>query len=331
MELATSQKERLIGIVRACRNRKIMVLGDIILDQFIWGDVERISPEAPVPVVVVRREEFRIGGAGNVAANIKALGGEPLMVGVINTDTSGERIQHEMERLKLSSTGLLIDVGRPTVVKTRIIAAHQQVCRVDRESPAPMSMELFRKAHRFLQTVLPRTEAILVSDYGKGLVNQRLLSNVLPMAQKAGTIVAIDPKFQNFSIYRPATILTPNLKESEFASGVRITDDKTLRQAADIILKKTRAENLLITRGEGGMTLFRPTGYSRHIPTAAREVYDVTGAGDTVIGTLTLAMSTGANPEESAILANIAAGLVVAKLGTATVTPDEMVQAIRQY
>ena len=328
MELSSAIKEKLVGFVRQFREQQVLVLGDIILDQFIWGDVDRISPEAPVPVVVVRREEYRLGGAGNVAVNIRALGGRPILVGVINNDPAGEKIQHEMERLSLPNTGLMLDLGRPTIVKTRIIASHQQVCRVDRESLQPMSMDLFKKAHQFIQKYLARTQALLVSDYGKGFINQRLLSNILPMAQRAGKIVSVDPKSRNFAMYRPATILTPNKKEAEVASGIPIQDEPSLKRAAEAILEATKVENLLITRGEEGMSLFRPTGYSRHIPAFAREVFDVTGAGDTVIATLTLAMCAGANPEEAAILANSAAGIVVGKLGTASATPDELIQAI---
>ena len=249
-------------------------------------------------------------------------------MGVINNDPAGEKIQHEMERLTLPNTGLMLDLGRPTIVKSRIIASHQQVCRVDRESLQPMSMELFKKAHQFIQKYLARTQALLVSDYGKGFINQRLLSNILPMAQRAGKIVSVDPKNRDFAMYRPATILTPNKKEAEAAAGIPIHDEASLKKAAEAILEGTKVENLLITRGEEGMSLFRPTGYSRHIPAFAREVFDVTGAGDTVIATLTLAMCAGANPEEAAILANSAAGIVVGKLGTASVTPDELIQAI---
>jgi len=330
MEVAKTLKERLINVVKAFKDQKVLVLGDLILDQFIWGSVDRISPEAPVPVVLVKKEEFRLGGAGNVASNIRSLGAHPLMVGVINTDSAGDRIQHELERAGILTAGLLIDLGRPTIVKTRIIAQHQQVCRVDREAQTAMSLELLKKSTTFILAQLPKYDAILVSDYGKGFITQRLLCNVLPQAQRAGKIIAVDPKFNDYCIYRPATILTPNKKETEHASGVQIRDEKSLRLAATAVLKKTKAENLLVTRGEEGMTLFRPTGYSRHIPTFAREVYDVTGAGDTVVATLALALCARANPEEAAIIANSAAGLVVGKLGTASVSPAELIQAIQQ-
>ncbi len=261
-----------------------MVLGDIILDQFIWGDVERISPEAPVPVVV-RREEFRIGGAGSVAANIKALGGDPLMVGVINTDASGEKIQHEMERLKLTSAGLLIDLGRPTVVKTRIIAAHQQVCRVDRESPSPMSMELFRKAHRFLRACRATRRSGVGLRQGAGEPAAARPTRA-PHGPAGGQDRGHRPQVPELRHLPPATILTPNLRRasSPRASGSPTT--RRSRQAADAILKKTRAENLLVCprRGHDPVPAHR---LLPAIPTAAREVFDVTGAGDTVIGTLT--------------------------------------------
>lgn len=331
MEFVTQQKDRLVSLVKAFRNGRVLVLGDLILDQFIWGDVERISPEAPVPVVLVRREETRLGGAGNVAGNIKALGGHPLVVGVISNDSAGEKLQQAMEHMELPIAGLLVDLSRPTTVKTRIIAAHQQVCRVDHESNQVMSPELLRKAVHYIQKHLAEVDGVLVSDYGKGFINQRLLGAILPLAQKQGKVVAIDPKFQDYSIYQSATVMTPNKKECEFASGITIRDDLTLKQAAEIILQKTHAENLLITRGEAGMSLFRPTGYSRHIPTFAQEVFDVTGAGDTVIASLCLGLCAGGNPEEAAVIANYAAGIVVGKLGTATVKPEELIQAIRHH
>lgn len=331
MELALQQRERLTNLIKSFRRHRVLVLGDLILDHFVRGTVERISPEAPVPVVVVRQEEWRLGGAANVASNIRSLGGEPLLVGVVSNDEAGERVQHEMENQEMNCSGLLVDLGRPTTVKTRVIAGHQQVCRLDRESATAMSNELYSKALAFIQRQIASTDALLVSDYGKGFINQKLLSAVLPLAQKAEKLIAIDPKNLDYACYRPATVLTPNKKEAEQASGIRISNEQTLHQAAEVILKKTRSENLLITRGEEGMTLFRPTGYTRHIPTFAKEVYDVTGAGDTVIATLALGLAAGGNPEESALLANQAAGLVVGKLGTATVSPEELTAAIRHH
>jgi D-beta-D-heptose 7-phosphate kinase/D-beta-D-heptose 1-phosphate adenosyltransferase len=331
MELTEKIKDKLCGLVKDFQSQNVLVLGDLILDRFVWGGVNRISPEAPVPVVVVNREEIRLGGAGNVAANIRELGGTPLLVGVISNDEAGEKLEQEMERLGLRTSGLLLDLGRPTTMKTRIIAGHQQVCRVDREARVTMSDELFEKACKFLEDSLPQMDSLLVSDYGKGFVTRKLLGEVLPQAKKMGKIVAVDPKFQDYRIYSPCTIMTPNQKESEFASHLRIRGEQTLKQAAERILKKTQADNLLITRGEEGMTLFRPTGYSRHIPTSAREVFDVTGAGDTVIACMSLAMGAGANPEEAAILANFAAGIVVGKLGTASVSPAELIQAVRRH
>jgi D-beta-D-heptose 7-phosphate kinase/D-beta-D-heptose 1-phosphate adenosyltransferase len=193
-----------------------------------------------------------------------------------------------------------------------------------------MSGELLDKALDIFGRQLKVMNALLISDYGKGFIGRRLLREVLPLARKEGKIVAVDPKFQDYSNYNPCTILTPNTKESEYAAKIRIRNEKSLNEAAGRILEKTKAENLLITRGEEGMTLFRPTGYHRHIPTSAQEVYDVTGAGDTVIATMTLAMCSGGNPEEASILANFAAGIVVGKLGTASVSPDELIHTIRK-
>lgn len=310
--------------IRSFRGKRVLVIGDIILDHFIRGAVDRISPEAPVPVVAMRSEEYHLGGAGNVAANIRALGGVPVLLGVIGNDPSGERVVQEMERLKLSSGGVLIDLGKPTITKTRIIAGHQQVCRVDREVTQPMSVELFKKVVLFVQNHLEEVEAVLVSDYGKGLINEKLLAAVLPTAQRAGRLVAVDPKSRDFSMYTPATLLTPNKKEAAAAAGIEVRDDRTLRQAAEAVLKTTHAENLVITLGEEGLALFRASGFHRRFPTVAREVFDVTGAGDTVIAVMTLAMAAGVNVEDAAVLANHAAGIVVGKLGTAVVQPEEL-------
>ncbi len=315
-------------LVRSFRGKRVMILGDIILDQYIRGSVERISPEAPVPVVAMRTENFHLGGAGNVAANIHALGGTPILVGVVGNDASGERVLQEMERMKLPTGGVLIDMGRPTVTKTRIIAGHQQVCRVDRETVLPMTVELFKKVVLFLRNHLAEVDALLVSDYGKGIVEKKLLSAILPVAQQAGRVVTIDPKFQDFSNYRPATLLTPNRKEASAGAGVEIRDDRTLKQAGEALLQKTGAENILITLGEEGMALFQAGGSFRKIPTLSREVYDVTGAGDTVAAVMTLALCAGIDAEPAALMANHAAGVAVSRLGTATVSDEDLAMSM---
>lgn len=321
--------EKLTAIVRQFKDKTVVVVGDLILDQFVRGSVERLSPEAPVPVILVGKDENRLGGAGNVAANVRALGGRPVPIGVVGHDASGEKIQSEMERLGISTGGLLMDMGLPTTTKTRIIAGHQQVCRVDRERPFTMSEEMYNKAAIFFRSQLKVADAVVVSDYGKGFISARLLSAILSAAEKAGKIVAVDPKNLDYSAYGPSTVLTPNKREAEHASGVAIRDEKSLRQAAEVILKKAGARHLLVTRGEEGMSLFSENGFHRHIPTFAREVYDVTGAGDTAIAALTLSLCAGADPESAAVLANYAAGVVVGKLGTACVFPGELVHAMK--
>jgi rfaE bifunctional protein kinase chain/domain len=331
MELArfNCDPDTLSSAVRKFRGKRILVIGDLMLDRFVWGSVNRISPEAPVPVVEIGKETTCLGGAANVAANIRSLGGIPVPVGVIGDDFEGRRLRHEFRIVGSPVSGLLVDRGRATSVKTRIIAHHQQVCRTDREDRSPLSaMMLRRLAARFRKT-LPSCAAVVVSDYAKGLISPSLLRDVLPAARAAGKIVCVDPKLKDLGLYRPATVITPNTLEAERASGVTISSRRDLLRAGRKILRSLRVEYLLITRGEEGMALFQGGSSVTHIPTVAREVFDVTGAGDTVISTLALGLVAGLPILQAAVLANIAAGIVVGKLGTATITPDELLERIR--
>ncbi len=322
--------EDLIRSIRNFRGKRILVLGDLMLDRFIWGSVSRISPEAPVPVVEIRKESTCLGGAANVAANIRSLGGTPIPLGILGDDFEGNRLREEFRRLGSPLGGLIVEKGRPTSIKTRIIAHHQQVCRTDREdrSPIPASLQS-RVADRF-KTALPSVDAVIVSDYAKGLITASLLKQILPLAKAARKIVCIDPKLNDFSVYRPATIITPNATEAEHASGIPISGTRDLVRAGKKILRQSGIEHLLITRGEEGMSLFESQSSVTHIPTVAQEVFDVTGAGDTVISTLALSLVSGLSMLAAAVLSNIAAGIVVGKLGTASVAPDELMAAIRK-
>jgi rfaE bifunctional protein kinase chain/domain len=323
--------ETLSGAVRRFRNQRILVIGDVMLDRFVWGSVSRISPEAPVPVVEIKEETTCLGGAANVAANIRALGAIPVPVGVIGDDFEGRRLRHEFRMLGAPVAGLVVDRARATSVKTRIVAHHQQVCRTDREDRTPIPPALHRRIVSRFRTMLRSCAAVVVSDYAKGLISPALLKEILPLARASGKIVCVDPKLKDLGFYRPATVITPNTLEAERASGMTISTRQDLLRAGRKILRSLRVDCLLITRGEEGMALFQGGSRVTHIPTVAREVFDVTGAGDTVISTLTLGLAAGLPILQAAVLANVAAGIVVGKLGTAIVTPDELVARLQSY
>jgi rfaE bifunctional protein kinase chain/domain len=314
-------------LLAAMAGREVLVLGDVMLDEFIWGRVVRISPDAPVPVVEVTRESFHLGGAGNVACNVRALGGRAVLAGVVGGDGAGERVRLALNEAQVETTLLASDRGRPTTLKTRIIAHHQQVVRADREQsddiPAGLEAELAASVRRSLGSC----QALVVSDYRKGVVTAGLMRAVLPAARRRGIPVLIDPKVGHLALYRGATVVTPNQLEAEQATGIRIRDEDDLAAAGTRILKLLGCEAVLVTRGEQGMSLFERDRRPAHVKTAAREVFDVTGAGDTVIATLALALGAGARLAEAALLANYAAGVVVGKLGTATASPEEVLAA----
>jgi D-beta-D-heptose 7-phosphate kinase/D-beta-D-heptose 1-phosphate adenosyltransferase len=325
-------RPRVEQILRSFSKTPILILGDIMLDEFIWGKVARISPEAPVPVVEVVDETYRLGGSANVAATIRALDGIPIPIGVVGTDAASQRIDELLHESGIDTHGIL-RADRPTTLKTRIIAHNQQVVRTDRENRSPLSSQLnIALADLFLE-YLPRAAAIVVSDYDKGVVNQQLLSSVLPKARSAKIPVFLDPKVHHADYYRPITLITPNQREAELLTGIRIDTDAALETAGRKLVERFECEFALITRGEHGMSLFGAATVNRphHLPTFAREVFDVTGAGDTVIGTLALAHAGGATIEESAVLANHAAGIVVGKIGTATVSQAELLSDFERH
>jgi D-beta-D-heptose 7-phosphate kinase/D-beta-D-heptose 1-phosphate adenosyltransferase len=324
--MQTLTRERATLLAEAFEGRRIIVLGDLMLDEFIWGRVRRISPEAPVPIVEVERQSRAIGGAGNVVSNLVALGAAAFPLGAVGDDGDAVRLRSEFETLGVDQHGIITDSSRPTTMKTRIIAHNQQVVRADRESrkpiPAPIEDLLISRFNDLLRSA----DGLIVSDYNKGLLTERLLSQVLHSSRDAGLTACLDPKTRNFSAYQPITILTPNNQEAGEAAGVEIVDDATLVEAGRKLLASLECKAVLITRGEEGMSLFAADGEVTHIPTVAREVYDVTGAGDTVIAALTLALASGASYVEAATIANHAAGVVVGKLGTATVTRSELLE-----
>ncbi|UCE67907.1 MAG: D-glycero-beta-D-manno-heptose-7-phosphate kinase [Candidatus Zixiibacteriota bacterium] len=299
-----------------------------MLDRYLWGSVERISPEAPVPVVHIEKETSNLGGAANVAANVSALGAHPFLIGAIGDDQYAVELKKNLRGKRLSTSGLVIDSRRPTTVKTRIVAHSQQVVRVDRENPAEIDSGLVESLISKTGKHLTQIDGIIISDYGKGMITQELLASIIPMAASAGKFIAVDPKEVHFMNYKDVSVITPNHHEAGFVSGRKITSEKILVDVGWNLLRMLNLESLLITRGEKGMALFESNGDLTHIPTEAKTVYDVTGAGDTVIATLAVAKTAGASMKEAAYIANIAASLAVARFGTARITKDELLEAL---
>jgi D-beta-D-heptose 7-phosphate kinase/D-beta-D-heptose 1-phosphate adenosyltransferase len=301
------------------------VVGDVMVDQYFWGTVKRISPEAPVPVVDVTRETRRLGGAANVAHNIRALGGEPFLCGVAGVDAGGEWLLDELQRLGIDKSGIVVSEKTPTTVKSRVVAHSQQIVRFDRErrqEPPPESLQALQQA---LKDRWGQAEGAVISDYAKGVVGKGLMETIRKLNRGKKKIpLAADPKSSDFSRYRGAAVITPNLHEALEAAGLRGTAGGNLEKAGTALLAATRSAAILITRGEDGMSLFGRGKRVRHIPTVAQEVYDVTGAGDTVVGTLALALAAGGTMSDAAVLANMAAGVVVGEFGTVPATRKQL-------
>jgi len=319
--------ERARDLVRAMRRVRVLVVGDVMLDEFVWGKVSRISPEAPVPVVQVTGQSFHVGGAGNVARNIRSLGGRAVLAGVIGRDGAAGRIMEDLSAAGVT-TSLTRDQARPTTLKTRIIAHHQQIVRADREDADPLVGGLEADVLEHVARWSASSDAIVVSDYQKGVVTPRLMRTVESLARRRGIPVLVDPKVPHLRLYRGASVITPNQLEAEQATARRIRTAADLARAGRRLLSRLACRAVLLTRGEHGMSLFEKGQRLFHVPTAAREVFDVTGAGDTVIAAFTLALCAGAAMKEAAVLANHAAGIAVGKLGTAVVEPDELLAAV---
>lgn len=325
-------KQKLIKIIEKFKDKKILVIGDIMLDKYIWGNVERISPEAPVPVVEVLKETQNLGGCGNVSHNITSVGGNSYIVTLVGSDIYAEELKLMLKQRNVNIDGIFIDNIRPTTVKTRIIAHNQQVVRVDKESRVQITPQIFEKIKLYIEDIKNKIDAILISDYGKGVITKSLLSYLINLSKKLDIPITVDPKIEHFMEYKKVTTLTPNLNEATL--GMRLTKkpqtEKEVYELGKKILKKLNPQALVITRGPDGMTLFEKEKIY-HIPTRAKEVYDVTGAGDTVIAILTLCLSAGADFVSSCEISNFAAGIVVGKVGTATVTQKELKETIKNF
>ncbi len=321
-------RERLSAAVKDFSSTTIMVVGDIMLDQFVWGEVSRISPEAPVPVVNVERETFLLGGAANVANNLRSLGANAVLSGITGDDHHADVLNKLAKENGINTMGI-IKTERPTTLKTRIVARGQQVVRVDREETGPVSQEALALLMDSIGSMLAECRCIIVSDYDKGVISKKIMTFLTKEASAGQKFLLVDPKPSNALLYRNATVITPNEKEAMEMSGAKPpSDDKTVRKAAVKIADSLNAKGILITRGNKGMALWQPKKGMFTIPTMAKEVFDVTGAGDTVISTLALGLASGLKMCEAAYLANLAAGIVVGKVGTAAVGREELLAAI---
>jgi D-beta-D-heptose 7-phosphate kinase/D-beta-D-heptose 1-phosphate adenosyltransferase len=310
--------------------KKVLVLGDVMLDEYIWGKVSRISPEAPIPVVHVQRENALPGGAANVANNLRSLGGQVLLAGVVGTDDAARRMTAILKKEGVGTDLLIRDASRPTITKTRVIAHSQQVVRIDREDSMEVSRKVVVQLLEGIERRIKSVDAVIISDYNKGLLTDTLAQGVITLAQKYGKPVTGDPKPENIAKFKHVDLISPNQMEAEKASGIRISNRASLHAAGQAILDMLHCQAVLITRGEEGMSLFEQGGHVSHIPTVAREVYDVSGAGDTVISTLTLCLAAGGNFREAAVAANCAAGITVAEVGVATTTQTELKKRIAE-
>ncbi|HEY3217277.1 MAG TPA: D-glycero-beta-D-manno-heptose-7-phosphate kinase [Candidatus Eisenbacteria bacterium] len=318
------------GLVSRFPGRRILVLGDLMLDRYLWGRVDRISPEAPVPVVEIERESFTLGGAGNVAANLRSLGAEAILAGVVGADPEGDRLVEALNECGVDTGLVARDPDRPTTVKTRIIAHSQQVVRADRESRADLNGNLLEALLAPAVERLDGCHGLVVSDYGKGVVTPRALEKALAAARRHHLHVSVDPKESHIDAYRGVSILTPNQHEAGMVMGRRIVDEASLLEVGWGLQQRLDAASVLVTRGAEGMSLFERGGRYTHLPTAAREVYDVTGAGDTVVGVVALALAAGADFPSACCLANHAAGIVIGEVGTTSCSPAELLASLDQ-
>lgn len=337
--------KNLSKIINGFNKARILVVGDLILDEYVWGDVNRISPEAPVPVVWAKKCTYVPGGAANVANNIRSLEGKVSLLGVIGNDKNARVLLSELKKRKINTRSIFSEEKRFTTVKTRIIAGHQQVVRVDWEHTHPLSTGLNERIINFIQKNIDGLDAIIIEDYGKGVINQYLLEGLISLAKSHKKIITVDPKEEHFQYYRGVTSITPNRRELENAirnlkikdttnrfklNNDRLFTDKDIEFAARQILEYLELESILVTLGENGMQLFEKSGRITHIPTVAQEVFDVSGAGDTVISAFTLGLCSGGSLREAAYIANCAAGIVVGKVGTAVTDRKELLGGIKQ-
>ena len=320
----TLQHNRIQQLLTSIKGKRLAVLGDIMIDRYIWGNVSRVSPEAPVPVVEVESESTRLGGAANVANNITSLGANASLIGVAGNDTHGKELITILDGQHTASDGIIIDPSRPTTVKTRVIAHNQHVVRIDSEEKKDIDDSTQKKILSVLQNSIESIDGIIIEDYNKGVVVKELIHAVIALAKKYNKVITVDPKFNNFFEYKNVSVFKPNIKETEEAFGKKLRAEDAVLSAGMLLLERLQADNVLLTRSEKGMSLFEKNGAVTHIPTRAREVADVSGAGDTVVATLTAMLAAGATVKEAAIIANMAGGIVVGEVGIVPIKPEQL-------
>ncbi len=321
-------EKRLLQLKKNFKGKRIAVIGDMMLDIYFWGDVKRISPEAPVPILEVENEFYRFGGAANVALNISALNGIAEPIGVIGYDNYGTIFNSLLSEQKISHHGLILDESRPTTAKTRVIADSQHIVRVDKESKDTIGKNIQNKLFDYVKSIIKDLDGIILQDYNKGVLSSSLISQLIELANKNKKLVTVDPKFNNFYEYKNVTVFKPNRKEAEDILGMKIKTDDDISFVGNALLKKLNAKNVLLTLGEDGIAVFEKGKQEKRMPTKARKVADVSGAGDTVISTLTIALAAGANIYEASYLANYAGGIVCEEVGIIPIELDKLFDTV---
>ena len=327
--MASIDKTKIQSIFKHITGKRVAVIGDFMIDRYFWGSVSRISPEAPVPIVEIERETEQLGGAANVANNIISLGAEPYPIGIIGDDSSGQRLLELIRKAGFCTEGIFVDDTRPTTIKTRIIADDQHVVRTDRESCKEMNTALQDNIYNHLESLIPSLDAIIIEDYNKGMLSQPLVTRLVELADHHRCITTVDPKFNHFFDYRHVTVFKPNRREAEQILATELNSEQEITRAGETLLRQLQCKNVLITLGADGMALFQNDGQVHRIPTRARRVHDVSGAGDTVISTLTAALTGGANIVEAATLANYAASIVIEEVGAVPIDKKKLIQAFK--
>lgn len=323
-------EKRLFELFDKMKNKHIVVIGDLMIDRYVWGSVNRISPEAPVPVVEVTHESERLGGAANVGSNIVSLGGRCTLIGVSGNDSNADVLRKLIGELKMNSSGVITDNSRMTTVKTRVIAQNQHVVRIDNEQKHDISSDITDQILSYLERDIQAIDGIILEDYNKGVLTKELIQRVIELANKHNKLITVDPKLNHFFEYKNVSVFKPNLKEISEGLGRNIKSESEVMSAGRELQKRLNAKHVLITRSEKGMSLFSGNTDYFHIPTHAREVADVSGAGDTVIATLTLALAGGATPEEASSLSNLGGGLVVGEVGIVPASPEKIIEFWRE-
>jgi D-glycero-beta-D-manno-heptose-7-phosphate kinase len=321
-------EERIKQIFSTFSGKTIAVIGDLMLDRYFWGNVNRISPEAPVPVVEVESESIRLGGAANVANNIKSLSATPILFGVVGKDENANKLMEIATASGFNTDGIIRDIERPTTVKTRVIAHSQHVVRIDQELRRDIAKEIQDELLKILENKLPKIDGIIIEDYNKGVLCREFIKNLIYLGNKFKKIITVDPKFNNFFEFKNVTVFKPNRQETEEALGMKLNDNRSIEVAGKKLLEELKAKSIIITRGEYGISIFSDVDHVHHLPTTARKVADVSGAGDTVISTLTVAIAAGSTLLEAAVMANTAGGIVCGEVGIAPINKEELFKTL---